>query len=67
MLRLLPVQAAGCQLTEGAMSCGEWVYRPFGLDAVKGRAHGIFGASVFVVGALGVMCMTLNAIVGGRR
>jgi hypothetical protein len=31
------------------------------------RAHGIFEASAFVVGALGVMCLTLSVIVVRRR
>ena len=47
---------------------GYGVFVPIALGfGLLSRAHGIFGASCYVVGALGVMCVTLSMIVARRR
>jgi MFS family permease len=47
---------------------GYGVFMPTALGfGLLSRAHGIFQASVFVVGALGVMCIALSVIVARRQ
>jgi hypothetical protein len=47
---------------------GYGVFMPAALGfGLLSRAHGIFEASVFVAGALAVMCVTLSMIVARRQ
>ncbi len=57
---------AGASSVVSTIGYGVFVPAALGFGLVS-RAHGIFEASAFVVGALGVMCMTLSVIVVRRR
>src|SRR6266581_2541967 len=57
---------AGASSVVSTIGYGVFVPAALGFGLVS-RAHGIFEASAFVVGALGVMCMTLSVIVVKRQ
>jgi len=57
---------AGASSVVSTIGYGVFIPTALGFGLVS-RAHGIFEASAFVAGALGVMCVTLSVIVVKRQ